>query len=87
MPISPVTYKVYEAICEYMREDIHPTYREIAERANMAHTSVLRHIDKLEGMGWIVRVEYKMRNLRLGPNAPGLNPSSLEEKKKKNRRS
>jgi DNA-binding Lrp family transcriptional regulator len=82
MAISPVTYRIYEVICEYLREDIHPTYREIAERSNMAHTSVLRHIDKLEGMGWIKREEAKMRSIRLGSEAPGLNPRPLKEKRR-----
>jgi DNA-binding MarR family transcriptional regulator len=79
MPISPVTYRIYEIIYEYMRQDIHPTYREIAEQCNMAHTSVIRHIDKLEGMGWIIRAEGKMRSIRLGPKAPGLNPRPQEK--------
>ncbi len=63
-----------------MREDIHPTYREIAERCSMAHTGVIRHIDKLEGMGWIIREEAKFRSIRLGPKAPGLNPLPKEKK-------
>lgn len=80
MSITPVTYRIYEIICEYLREDIHPTYREIAERCNMAHTSVIRHIDKLEGMGWITREEAKMRTIRLGSESPGLNPRPFEDK-------
>ena len=81
MSITPTTYKIYEAICEYLRQDIHPTYREIAKKCNMAHTSVIRHIDKLEGMGWIIREEAKMRSIRLGPQSPGLNPRPPREKK------
>ena len=80
MSTSQVTRKVYEAICEYLRQDIHPTYREIGERCNMAHTSIIRHIDKLEGMGWIIREEAKMRSIRLGPKAPDLNTLPLEKK-------
>lgn len=82
MPIPSVTFHVYEVICEYLREDIRPTYREIAERSHMAHTTVLRHIDRLEGMGWIVRDEAKARSIRLGPHAPGLHPRPEREKKR-----
>jgi DNA-binding Lrp family transcriptional regulator len=86
MPVPALTtYRIYEAICEYLREDIHPTYREIAARCHMAPSSVLRHIDRLEGMGWIRREESKMRSIRLGSEAPGLNPVPFDEKKKKRR--
>ncbi len=80
MPISNVTQRVYDVICEYLEEDIHPTYREIAERCNMAHTSILRHVDKLEGLGWIIREEAKMRSIRLGPRAPALKVRPQEKK-------
>jgi DNA-binding Lrp family transcriptional regulator len=83
--VSPITYRIYEIICDYLREDIHPTYREIAERCNMGTTSVLRHIDRLEGYGWIRREEAKVRSIRLGEKAPGLNPAPYREKKKKQR--
>ncbi len=80
MTIPPRTYLVFQVIYEYLSEDIHPTYREIAERCYMAHTSVLRHIDRLEGMGWIVREEAKARSIRMGPHAPGLNPRLMIDK-------
>lgn len=82
MSMSPVTQRIYEVICEYLEDDIHPTYREIAERCNMAHTGVIRHIDKLEGLGWIVREEAKMRSIRLGPKAPPPKPHSQKEKRR-----
>ena len=82
MTLSPITYRIYEVIYEYIQQDIHPTYREIGERCNMAHTSVLRHIDKLEGMGWLIREEAKMRSIRLGPKAPRLTLQPAEENPK-----
>jgi hypothetical protein len=70
MSMDPNTLLVYEVIRDYISRDIHPTYREIAEGCHMATTSILRHVDRLEGMGWIIRKLGMMRSIRLGPNGP-----------------
>jgi DNA-binding MarR family transcriptional regulator len=70
--MHPTTQRVYDVICDYISRDIHPTYREIATNCNMAPTSILRHVDRLEGMGWIVREEGKVRSIRLGASGPHL---------------
>lgn len=73
MPKEPElqTRRVYEFIRDYIREQRRPpTLREIGEGVFMAHTSALRHLAHLEGLGWIEREYNQPRSIRLGEQAP-----------------
>lgn len=64
-----------QAIFAFIREHIArhgypPTLREIGDGCFIAHTTVLRHLDWLEGKGWITRQLNIPRSITLGPNAP-----------------
>lgn len=69
--IGPVTQKIYTFIRDYIHQHKRsPTLREVGDGCFISHTSVLRHLDKLEGMGWLEREPYMPRSLRLGEYAP-----------------
>ncbi|QPC82990.1 MarR family transcriptional regulator [Phototrophicus methaneseepsis] len=70
-PIDSITQHIYEYVRDYRREHKRaPTLREIGDACYISHTSVLRHIDKLEGMGWLEREPNIPRSMRLGDYAP-----------------
>ncbi len=75
-PLHPLTQKIYEYIRDYIQEheNLSPTLREIAEGCHMHHTSLLRHLDKLEAKEWIIREIGRARTIRLGRNAPDAPP-------------
>lgn len=69
--LPEMTLKVYEVIARHIQEfGYGPTLREIADLCYIRHSSVLRHLDRLEGMDWVERVPHKARSMRLGVNAP-----------------
>jgi SOS-response transcriptional repressor LexA len=71
--LPATTLKVYEFIARHIRQfGYGPTLRETADACFMRHSSVLRHIDRLEGMRWIDRMPSKARSIRLGDHAPDL---------------
>jgi len=69
--IEPMTQTVYEFVRDYLkREKRSPSLREIGVGCFIAHTSVLTHLARLEGMAWVEREMNMARSLRLGPRAP-----------------
>lgn len=75
MTLAPLTLQVYEVIRDYWQtKGMSPTLREIANSCYASHTTILRHLDRLEGMGWIVREPGKSRSIRLGEHAPDYRP-------------
>lgn len=73
--LDPMTQTVFDFIRRYIDENhFSPTLREIGEGCYTGHTSILRHLDRLEGMGWIEREPGKPRSIRIGPLAPRRDP-------------
>jgi len=60
------TEAVFVFIEQYIaRESIAPSQREIAEACYLAPSAVLRHLDRLEAWGWIIRQPNKARSIRI----------------------
>ena len=60
------TERIYAYLVEKWTEHTEiPSYREIARDCDLAVTTVVYHLDKLEGQGRIVREANKARNIRL----------------------
>jgi repressor LexA len=69
--LSANTQAVFDFIREHFaRHGYSPTLREIGEGCFMSHTTVLRHLDRLEGKGWITRQLGTPRSIALSPDAP-----------------
>ncbi|MAU09963.1 MAG: hypothetical protein CL607_09100 [Anaerolineaceae bacterium] len=69
--MQPITRKVYIFVRDYIHDNRRsPTLREIGNACYISHTSVIRHLDKLEGMGWLEREPNMPRSMRLGDLAP-----------------
>lgn len=67
---NETTEAVFAFIEQYIaKEDIAPSQREIAEACYLAPSAVLRHLDRLEAWGWIIRQPGKARSIRL-PRIP-----------------
>ena len=63
---TDTTEAVYHFIVAYIQEHgISPSQREIAEGCYLVRSSVLRHLDKLEAWGRIIRDPNKARSIRL----------------------
>lgn len=61
-----VTEEVFRFIQQYKDENqISPSIREIADGCYLGHTSVYRHLDKLEAWGWIEREPGQARSIRI----------------------
>lgn len=64
--MSSTTEQVYDYIREqWETQQQVPTLREIAEACEVSKTTVIYHLDKLEGQGHISREPYKARSIRL----------------------
>lgn len=75
MTIAPLTLQVYEFIRTYWQETgMSPTLREIATGCYASPSTIMRHLDRLEGMGWIMREMSKPRSIRIGEHAPDYRP-------------
>jgi len=62
------TERIYQYLEEEWTERTHiPSYREIAEACDLGVTTVVYHLDKLEGQGRIIREANKARAIRLTP--------------------
>jgi DNA-binding MarR family transcriptional regulator len=73
--LEPLTREVYEFVRDFRRrEGYSPTLREIGSACFVAHTTVLTHVARLEGMGWLTRDFLKPRSIRLGDLAPDYIP-------------
>ena len=69
--MQPITHEVYAFVRNYIHEYRRsPTLREIGKACYISHTSVIRHLDKLEGMGWLEREPNMPRSMRLGDLSP-----------------
>ena len=67
---SETTEIVLAFIEQYIaKEGIAPSQREIAEVCYLAPSAVLRHLDRLEVWGWIIRHPNKARSIRI-PRIP-----------------
>jgi len=78
--LDELTWRVYFFIRDYLREHRRPpTLREIGAGCYSSHTSILRHLDKLEGLGWIEREPNMPRSIRLGPRAPDYEPDESSD--------
>lgn len=65
------TLKVYEFIRDHIEQyGYGPSLREMAAACFMSHSAILRHLDRLEGLWWIIREQRKARSITLGPSAP-----------------
>jgi SOS-response transcriptional repressor LexA len=61
-----VTLQVYLFIKDYIKEHTHPpTIREIADGCFLSSSSVVHHLDRLEGEGKLFREPYKARGITL----------------------
>lgn len=66
MKLKPKTILIYRAIEQSWRDKGNaPTLREIGAQCAMAHTSCMRHLDKLEAGGYIERWPGKFRSIRI----------------------
>jgi SOS-response transcriptional repressor LexA len=64
------TEAVFAFIQQYiMDEGMAPSQREIAKACYLAPSAVLRHLDRLEAWGWIIRQPNKARSIRI-PRIP-----------------
>lgn len=71
--MDPLTLAVFRFIATYLHERSNsPTLREIGDACYISHTTVLRHLDRLEAYGWIEREPLRPRSIGLGPGAPAL---------------
>ena len=69
--IDSTTRDVYEFIRDYLQEEKRsPSVREIGDGCYVGHTTILTHLARLEGMGWIEREMNMARSIRLGDRAP-----------------
>jgi SOS-response transcriptional repressor LexA len=69
--IDPNTLEVYRFIRDYLEEEKRsPSIREIGDGCFVGHTTILTHLARLEGMGWIEREMNMARSIRLGEYAP-----------------
>jgi DNA-binding MarR family transcriptional regulator len=64
---NETTEAVYHFIVTYMEahDGLAPSQREIAEACYIARSAVIRHIDRLEAWGRIIRDLNKARSIRL----------------------
>ncbi len=63
---SEITGEVYAFVERYIEEHGYaPSLREIAAGCYLGTSSVLRHLDKLEALGWIAREPGRARSLTL----------------------
>lgn len=63
---NETTLIVFDYIKDFIaNRQIAPTIREIGEGCFLGHTSVYRHLDKLEGWGWIEREPGQARSIRI----------------------
>jgi DNA-binding MarR family transcriptional regulator len=64
---NDTTERVYEFILSYMEahNGLAPSQREIAEACFLVRSAVLRHLDRLEAWGRIIREPGKARSIRL----------------------
>jgi len=76
-PNYAMTQTVFEFICRFVREHTYPpTLDEIAQACFIARSTVVRHIDRLEGEGRIARNPNISRGITLlddCPDADGAN--------------
>lgn len=65
------TQEIYQYIVRFRKQTGNsPTLREIGTGCHIAHTTVLTHLARLEGMDWIVREMGKARSIMLGRSSP-----------------
>lgn len=73
--IDPLTQAVYDYIAQYIRNERRsPTLREVGTGCHVSHTTIITHLARLEGMGWIEREYGTPRSIRLGELAPDYDP-------------
>jgi len=61
-----MTHNVFRFIQTYKAENqISPSIREIGDGCYLSHSSVYRHLDKLEAWGWIKREHGQARSIRI----------------------
>jgi SOS-response transcriptional repressor LexA len=69
--IDPMTASVYGCIRDHTQSyQIAPTLREIGLACHVGHTTVLRHLDRLEALGYIEREPGRARSIRLTDKRP-----------------
>lgn len=61
------TRKIFEYLCDYEeRYGYPPSLREIADKMGfISNSGVIRHLDRLEGWGWIARAEGVARGIQI----------------------
>lgn len=63
------TENVYIFIQHYIEQNaLSPTIREIADSCFLNVATVLRHLDRLEAQGRLIRTPYQARSIRLISN-------------------
>ena len=63
---NEVTQSIYDFIEDHIQtQAVAPSQREIAENCYISKGNVIRHLDRLEKLGWITREEGKARSIRL----------------------
>ena len=69
--MEPMSERVYEFVCDYIAAHRRsPSLREIGRACNCSHTAIIRHLDRLEGLGWIEREPGQARSIILGERGP-----------------
>jgi DNA-binding MarR family transcriptional regulator len=68
---NDTTESVYAFIIEYMKahNGLAPSQREIAASCYLVRSAVLRHLDRLEAWGRIIREPGKARSISLPPES------------------
>lgn len=76
---NPTIERIYAFVADYIaRQQRSPTVREIAAGCEVAVSTVVHHLNTLEGQGRIVRAWYKSRSIRL-QGQPVLTDDMTEE--------
>lgn len=71
-----ITEQVFAFICAYAKDHTYPpTLDEIAAACYIARSTVLRHVDRLEGEGRIERDPYISRGITIRVPCPDVDPS------------
>lgn len=54
--LEDMTQRVYAFMCDYYQQNgLPPSIEEIAHACYLSPTTTVRHLDRLEGRGWISR--------------------------------
>lgn len=63
---NPTTEAVYDFICHFVEEHGYsPSLREIGDGCFIGRSTVIRHLDRLERLGWLTHDTGKARSIHV----------------------